>query len=160
MIFDSEYTLIAGLIFFLISVFMASYGFVRFIKRIKYISIPIDRIQPYFSYGSPMKTTHLECSFLVRNRKNTSYISELIALTYFLGSDDGFIIFDIGIDLPVLYTSGEKIVGEEAIEHFLLQKKSALTIKFVSGNYSPGTYTSSPIAMRGIFEIIVFSLIA
>ncbi|MDH5655758.1 MAG: hypothetical protein OEZ34_07620 [Spirochaetia bacterium] len=138
--FNNEYVLIAALLIFIISVFLTSYAVVRLIRRTRYISISIDKIQPYFSYGSPMKTGSVECSFKIDTKKSSSYLSEVVPINYFLGTDEGFIIFDIGIDLPVLYTSGEKVIGEEAIEHFLLQNKSILTIKFISGNYTPGEY--------------------
>jgi len=147
----NEYTLVAGVFIFLVAVFLTSYTFVRIIKRIRYENIPLDIIHPYFSYGSPMKSVYLECCFQVRSRKNISYLSEIVPLSYFLGSDEGFIMFDVSIDLPVLYTAGEKVVGEEAIEHFLLQKKSHLTVKFISGTYAPGEYVHGTIPSEKLY---------
>ena len=147
----TEYTILAGIIIILISIVMISYAFVRVVKRIKYMNIPLDRIQPYFSYGSPMKTGYVECCFQINGKKNTSYVSEVVPLNYFIGSDDGFIIFDINIDLPVLYITGARIIGEEAIEHFLLQKKMSLAVKFVSGIYRPGEYDRGSIPSEKLF---------
>jgi len=147
----NEYTLVAGLFVFLVAVFLTSYAFVRVVKRTKYVNVPLEKIQPYFSYGSPMKTGYVECCFQVGVKRGKSYLSEIIPLAYFMGSDEGFIIFDVSIDFPVLYTTGEKIVGEEAIEHFLLQKKSALTVKFVSGEYTPGEHGQGGIPTERFF---------
>lgn len=106
-------------------------------RKTRYIPTDIDSIKPYFTRESPLKSSSLLCVFVFSLKGNIYRTTEILPISYFTGIDDAFIIYDVSIDLPVMYTSSEKMVGEEAIEHMLLSRRNTFTLKLVSGYLQP-----------------------
>ncbi len=100
----------------------------------------ICELKPLFRDGNPSRTSRVHCRYDFMTR-GESYTGEcLLPLSFFTPSTpsyaDPYIIFDIRVDLPVLYYDTTRVVGEEAIEHFLTQRSDTLQVEYLVRNPS------------------------
>lgn len=111
---------------------------VKFIYELSYqrnsvAEAEISRISPFFRQRDSLKTHWLHCSydFYVTSRHYRSFC--ILPLNYFLDGPiptHAVILNDVRLELPVFICDGVRLVGEESIEHFLLQRNSHIPIKY------------------------------
>lgn len=93
----------------------------------------ILNLKPFYRKSIPHRTRFVQCEFQFHAKRIAYEGQAAIPLSFFFpGSTSVMIAHDSRIDLPVLYLSEEKrIVGQEAIEHCLLEKVTHLNVRYL-----------------------------
>ncbi len=94
----------------------------------------IIEIQPYFKKSSPLKTHWVFCRYEFDARGGIYEGQSIIPLQFFFPSHpltDPMIIYDVRIEMPVFFHEGNRLVGVESVEHFLLQQSEYVSIRYM-----------------------------
>lgn len=101
-------------------------------KKYRHAFARIARLSPMFRNQSPLKSQWIKCDYTFKHRE-TEFSGEcILPLSRFVQSvipPGPVIIFDVRINMPVLIADDIRIVGEEGIEHHLLQFINTLRIR-------------------------------
>ncbi|MBX7057294.1 MAG: hypothetical protein K1X75_04465 [Leptospirales bacterium] len=96
----------------------------------------IDQLRPAFAGPSRLRTDWLELEYSFDSGRGCKFRGSALApLEYFLGQSElnlAVLWLDPRVDLPVLAHGDERYVGEEAIEHYLLGRRSEIEIRYVA----------------------------
>lgn len=105
----------------------------RFNKSIITVA-SIEKLIPHFKKNNPLSASWLECHYRFIVKENSYTGESIIPLDYFVHSaspGSPLLYYDLRIDMPVLFFDGKYFVGEEGIEHFLLEQNRTLFIRFL-----------------------------
>ena len=94
----------------------------------------IERIAPYFRKGSPLKTQHVQVAYAFQTGRTRFEGMGILPLRRFVQSvipPGPVLIFDVRVNLPVLIADDTRVVGEEAIEHRLLEAETHVRICYL-----------------------------
>ncbi|MCB1171122.1 MAG: hypothetical protein KDK25_12340 [Leptospiraceae bacterium] len=101
-------------------------------QRVANATAEISRIRPYFRKPEIPRTRFVEIEYTFRHRKSSFTGSSIVPLRHFLADLSPMIAQDARVDVPVLHCDrNARIVGEEAIEHHLLENKSRVHIRYL-----------------------------
>jgi len=91
----------------------------------------IDRIEPWYNTSSESRwTKFVRCNYNFRVNHHLFYGNGIVPLRYFFSTDKAGIVFDSLNELSIMQTMEEDTVGDEAIEHALLQKKELIPVTY------------------------------
>ncbi len=111
---------------------------IRFFKRrfqtSGYAQAEIIRLIPRFDEENPLRTQHLACTyeFTVRDKIYTGQC--ILPLSCFMATvlpPGPVIIYDVRVDMPVLISDDLRVVGEELIEHQLLDSFHGPRVRYM-----------------------------
>lgn len=106
-------------------------------KKVNRTIAEISRLSPRFKRQSPLKTQWLTCRYIFHeDRGGDEHGGEcLLPLRYFIKTilpPGPVIVYDMRINMPVLITEEARVVGEEAIEHFLLMQLDSVEVSYLA----------------------------
>lgn len=102
----------------------------------------IVRLSPRFPRGNLALTRWVNCEYRYIVGEMEFFGRCVLPISYFYPSASMAIVLSEQADLPVLIAAGGASVGEEAIEHKLLQGCPTLPVQYLQRN--PGVHTALP----------------
>ncbi|MCB1322823.1 MAG: hypothetical protein KDK34_21370, partial [Leptospiraceae bacterium] len=92
----------------------------------------ILRLTPRFRPDHPERTIWLQADYVFQVRGTTFSGSCVLPLSYFLARRAGvnFIYANQDAGMPILVESGERFIGAETIEHFLLGRRDRIYVRY------------------------------
>ncbi|MEQ8353204.1 MAG: hypothetical protein RH862_17130 [Leptospiraceae bacterium] len=92
----------------------------------------ITRIRPYYRRPVIPRSRFVEIEYSFKHRRNSFSGSAIVPIRHFIADLGPIIAQDPRVDVPVLHCDrNARVVGEEAIEHFLLEGKSKVQIRYL-----------------------------
>ena len=94
----------------------------------------IERIAPHFPKESPLKTQYVRVAYAFQAGRRRFEGSGVVPLGRFVQSvipPGPVLIYDVRVNLPVLIADDTRVVGEEAIEHRLLQSEAQVRVCYL-----------------------------
>lgn len=94
----------------------------------------VERITPFFRKGSPLKTQHVRVTYSFDAGRHRYEGTGILPLRRFVPSvipPGPVVLFDVRVNMPVLIADETRVIGEEAIEHRLLQGLSQVRVTYV-----------------------------
>lgn len=92
----------------------------------------IIRIRPHYRNPSIPRTRFVEIEYQFRYRRKHFTGTSVVPIRHFISDLSPIIAQDARVDIPVLYCDrNARLVGEEAIEHHLLEGKTRVNIRFL-----------------------------
>ncbi|MBU44855.1 MAG: hypothetical protein CMN76_16660 [Spirochaetaceae bacterium] len=101
-------------------------------QRVANATAEITRIRPYYRKPSVPRTRFVEIEYSFKHRRYSFTGSSIVPIRHFIADLGPVIVQDPRVDVPVLHCDlNARIVGEEAIEHHLLEGKSRVQVRFL-----------------------------
>lgn len=97
----------------------------------------IVRIAPFFHPDHPIRAEWLKCDYVFRVPGFAGHFAGncLTPLHVFLPDSDQVAIWlDSRLDMPVLFHGGQRLIGGEVIEHYLLGHRDSIRVRYRSRN--------------------------
>lgn len=114
----------------------------RRLNRRGLVRAEIVRIDPFFHPDHPIRAEWLKCDYVFRVPGHPgSFVGNcLMPLHVFLpaGENDSAhqvaIWQDSRLDMPVLFHGGQRMIGGECVEHYLLSHRDSIRVRYRSRN--------------------------
>jgi len=101
-------------------------------QRVANSQAEIIRIRPFYRRPAVPRTRFVEIEYSFKYRKSSYEGSSIVPIRHFIADLGPMIAQDARVDVPVLHCDrNARIVGEEAIEHHLLEGKSRVQVRFL-----------------------------
>lgn len=95
----------------------------------------ITRLTPFFHPDHPVRAEWLKCDYVFQVRGERFEGNCLVPLHVFLTEPAQVAIWmDSRLGMPVLFHDGMRLVGDEPIEHYLLNHRDSIRIRYRTRN--------------------------
>ncbi|MCR9145317.1 MAG: hypothetical protein NXI24_23965 [bacterium] len=113
----------------------------------------IMRLTPFFHPDHPVRAEWLKCDYRFSVRGEVFDGNCLVPLHVFLTSPEQVAIWmDSRLNMPVLFHEGQRLVGDEPIEHYLLTHRDSIRIRYRTRNPMHNMPLESDILPKKVVE--------
>lgn len=101
-------------------------------QRVANATAEIIRIRPFYRKPEIPRTRFVEMEYQFKHRRSVYTGSAIVPIRHFIADLSPVVALDSRVDIPVLHCDrNARIVGEEAIEHHLLEGKQRVQIRYL-----------------------------